>query len=275
MAFPGKKFRGGRGASRESWITTSNLPEAWTCKPERIKITGPTSWMMKLKYTEAGDRRIEMNTYWIPTMCQAPSSTVPLYITEAKFTQPASEEDWSSRQSQGSFHASTSLSGHAGFTAFFRHCLGNSFGQGPNTKHSGIGSLSTSGKHSLGRPPHRGRACESAQLCLSSMTSPPPATSSRALAISVELLVWRRQRQVGKGDKAGQVLPGQPQNFSLSTGQRTVTTVLLKLPNPHYLGSSTHHFLLPEQRQGQGRAGQGLVCLASWNDSTASSSCFP
>lgn len=59
---------------RKSWITTNNFPEAWTCKSERIKITGPTSWMMKLKYIEAGDRQMEMNAYWIPNTCQAHKS---------------------------------------------------------------------------------------------------------------------------------------------------------------------------------------------------------
>lgn len=41
---------------------TSNLPKAQTCKPERIGITGVTSWVRKLKYIEAGDIRMVINT---------------------------------------------------------------------------------------------------------------------------------------------------------------------------------------------------------------------
>lgn len=34
-----------------------------TCEPERTVITGAISWVRKLKYIEAGDIRMEMNTY--------------------------------------------------------------------------------------------------------------------------------------------------------------------------------------------------------------------
>lgn len=46
----------------ESQIITSNLPEAQTGKSEEIDITGATSWMRKVKYIEAGDKRIDTNT---------------------------------------------------------------------------------------------------------------------------------------------------------------------------------------------------------------------
>ena len=123
--FSGKEFGWDREESRESWILTSNLPEAQTGKPERIGITGATSWVRKLKYIQAVDIRMEINTYWIPTMCRAPSPTVSLNITEVTFTQPASSEYGFSGHSWSSFHDSTHLSGHADFTAVFRHHLGN------------------------------------------------------------------------------------------------------------------------------------------------------
>lgn len=113
-------------------------------------------------------------------MCQAPSSTAPLYITEAKFTQPSSEEgllDIPRAPSMTSLLSLVMLVSLLSSDTALATLLAKD-------QTLGIGSLSTSGKHSLGRPSHRSRACESAQLCLSSMTSPPLATSpfSRALA---------------------------------------------------------------------------------------------
>lgn len=108
----------------------------------------------------------------------------------------------SSRHSQSSFHDFTPLSGHAGFTAVFRHCLGNSFGQGPNTRHW--------------KPEHiwetlLGKALSQEQSLwvspivseLNDLTPTCHLPILKGSGISVELLVWRRQRQVGKGDKAG------------------------------------------------------------------------
>lgn len=69
-----------------------------------------------------------MNTYCIATMCQAPSLTVSLNITETTFTQPASGEDKSSGHSQSTILDSTYLSSNADFTADFRHRLGSYFG---------------------------------------------------------------------------------------------------------------------------------------------------
>lgn len=160
-------------------------------------------------------------------MCQAPSPTVSLNITEAKFTQPASEEDSYYRHSRSSFHDSTLLSGHAGFTAVFRHCLGNYFGQGPNT-------LALKAWAHLGSTPWEGpltgaELVSQPSLCLSSMTSPhlPPPHSPQGptrSGISVELLVWRRQRQVGEGDK----------------GRTSLTKATPELQSLHWTENSHH-----------------------------------
>lgn len=101
------------------------------------------------------------------------SPTVSLNITKVTFTQTAIGGGGSSGHSWSSFHNSTHLSSHADFTAVFRHCLGNYFGQGPDTL--GIGSLGYIWETLLGKAPlpRWGRNCESAQFGLSSMTSPP------------------------------------------------------------------------------------------------------
>ena len=127
-------------------------------------------------------------------------------------------------------------------------------------KHSGTREPGHICEALLGKAPLPGQSLwvspiESELNDLTSHLPPPHSSKAQVLwAFSGIAVIEKAKVSAKVWPEVGWALLGQPQNFSLFHGQRAVTTLWLKFAFHHYLGSSIHHFLLPELEPEQGRA---------------------